>query len=422
VPELPAGLVRWARLTGPEIVLDAVRERARRGHATERGTLRLDLAPDRRREVARLLGTEWGISDRPVTLQRLAAKLAEDGFTVREFVELLDARPLVDEPAARRALAAAAAQERRRAAELITALGITPDVAETWSSDQGLPRPGDGRVVALAEDVVRVWRHLPWPSPPPHRGPTRPPIRLATLAGTCLHNSHALDHDMELGRAVVRLIAAHAGLPRPVGRGREWRSAWATAGVLCDEVSSRVLVLNLPLRGEAAAVRLCAAAHGEPVWLTLRSLAGAWSSRGDRGVFICENPTVVEAAADALATRCPPLICTDGVPTFAALDLVGGLADAGAHLMARADVDDNGFVTVDQMRTVAPTCELWRFDSATYARHCGVADSADAGEPPLERLRRLYGLHRISLHEETLLDELISDLAAASTMSVTPLP
>ena len=107
-----------------------------------------------------------------------------------------------------------------------------------------------------------------------------------------------------------------------------------------------------------------------------------------------KNPTVVEAAArrsrDPMPTADLHRRCTD----LAALDLVGGLADAGAHLIARADVDDNGFVTVDQMRTVAPTCELWRFDSATYARHCGVADSADAGIRRWNGSGRLYGLHR----------------------------
>ena len=35
-----------------------------------------------------------------------------------------------------------------------------------------------------------------------------------------------------------------------------------------------MLVLNLPLVGEAAAVRQCAASPNEPTWLTLRALRG----------------------------------------------------------------------------------------------------------------------------------------------------
>jgi hypothetical protein len=46
-------------------------------------------------------------------------------------------------------------------------------------------------------------------------------------------------------------------------------------------VSSQVLALNLPLPGDAAAVRLCRAAASEPVWLTLRSLTGELSCPGE---------------------------------------------------------------------------------------------------------------------------------------------
>src|SRR5262249_56742562 len=137
------------------------------------------------------------------------------------------------------------------------------------------------------------------------------------------------DYGEELGRAVSRLIAVTHGLPRPVRAGRDWRRAWAAAGVRCDGVSSRVLALNLPLRGDAPAARWSAAAPGEPLWLSLRSITGAWSVPAGNRVFACENPTVLEAAADELGPDCPPLICTDGIPSLAALDLVAGLAAAG---------------------------------------------------------------------------------------------
>ena len=155
--------------------------------------------------MARLLGTEWGISDRPVTLQRLAAKLAEDGFTVREFVEgLLDARPLVDEPAARRALAAAAAQERRRAAELITALGITPDVAETWSS-----------IKASHARATGAWWLLPRTS--------------YECGGTCPGRVRR--------HTVARLPGRRSGLPRSRALActthTRWTTTWNSAGRWC---------------------------------------------------------------------------------------------------------------------------------------------------------------------------------------------
>jgi hypothetical protein len=48
------------------------------------------------------------------------------------------------------------------------------------------------------------------------------------------------------------------------------------------------------------------------------------------------------------------MVCTDGVPSDAALDLLNGLARVGCPIRVRADVDQNGLVTVDQVRRVAP--------------------------------------------------------------------
>jgi uncharacterized protein (TIGR02679 family) len=338
-----------------------------------------------------------------VTLQLLAAALAEDGFTIREFVEALDGRPLRDERAARRARADAAGLERAQVVELVVDLGVAPDVAEAWVADAGLPRAGEG-LLSLAREVAAVWARLP--------GRDGPPVRLASFASACTRDAHALDHDQLLGRATARLVAAHAGLPRPGSGGREWRAAWAAAGVLCDEVSSRVLVLNLPLLGDAAAARLCNAAPGEPTWLTLRSLASGWSIDPGTAVRVCENVTVAEAAADLLGPRCPPLVCTDGVPSFAALDLVAGLDAAGARITVRADVDAGGFVVVDQIRRVAPSCMTWRFDVATYTHHCGLAETAANDLRDVERLRSVFRQHQVPLHEESVLDELLVDLGA----------
>jgi hypothetical protein len=108
--------------------------------------------------------------------------------------------------------------------------------------------------------------------------------------------------------------------------------------------------------------------------------------------------------ADALGDRSLPLICTDGLASLAAVNLVAGLADAGCEIFIRADVDDSGFVLVDQLRAAAPAATSWRFDSATYAQHVGLSDE----ESPL---RELYARHRLPLHEEAILDDLISDLS-----------
>ena len=404
--ELPTGLVTWAMMPGPSIVLDAVRQRARRGHATENGVLRVALTGDQRREVARLLGTPWDISGRPVRLQNLAAALAEHGLTIRMFVESLDGGPVVNERQVRADQRAIADTERAAAVAMLADVGVNPVDAETWLADPGLPRPGSGDLRLLTEQASQVWRRLP--------GPSQPRIRLAHLAATVRHNAHALDYREELGRAVSRLIAVTRQLPRPLNAGRDWRRAWAAAGVLCDTVSSRVLILNLPLHGPAPAAHWSAATPGEPLWLTLRSISGPWSISTGTNVFVCENPNVLEAAADELGPRCPPLICTDGIPSIAALDLIAALAANGCPIAVRADIDDAGFVVVEQVRSVAPAAKTWRFDAVTYASQLGLTRIAlDNERGQLQQLREIYAQHRIPVHEEAVLDQLINDLAAA---------
>lgn len=146
---------------------------------------------------------------------------------------------------------------------------------------------------------------------------------------------------------------------------------------MCDGVSSRVLALNLPLTGESPSARLCAAAPGEPVWLTLRSLTGTWTACASN-VFVWENPTIAEAAADALGPTCPPLVCTDGIASGAALDLLAGLAAAGCTIHARADFDLAGFTIADQVLSVASGALSWRFNARTYAEECGLSGHHDA--------------------------------------------
>jgi hypothetical protein len=219
--DLPAGLRAWAGLAGPERVLDQVRLRAGRGHGTETGTLRLELEQPHRREVARLLGTRWDVSGRPVRLQDLATALAEHGLTVRGFVEALDGRPLVAQRQLRAEEDARAASELAAASDLLVGAGIDAGVVAAWLDDPGLPRAGAGRLLRLAERTATVCARLP--------GSSGPVVRLAQLAAALFDNAHALDYRQDLGRAAARLVATVHGLPRPARAGRDWRRAWAAA-------------------------------------------------------------------------------------------------------------------------------------------------------------------------------------------------
>ncbi|MFJ9564831.1 DUF2399 domain-containing protein [Streptomyces fuscichromogenes] len=148
----------------------------------------------------------------------------------------------------------------------------------------------------------------------------------------------------------------------------------------------------------------------EPLWLSLRSLTGTWSVAPATSVFVCENPTVLEAAADEPGPRCTALICTDGMSSNAALDLVSGLAAATAEIAVRADVDEAGFVVVDQLLSAAPGATTWRCDAKTYLGHLRMTATADQPSG-LDALRGLYAAHHIPLHEEALLTSLLDDLS-----------
>lgn len=123
----------------------------------------------------------------------------------------------------------------------------------------------------------------------------------------------------------------------------------------------------------------------------------AWSARPGTRAFVCENPTVLEAPADELGTGCPPLVCTDGNPSLAALNLVCGIAAAGCAVTVRADVDDAGFVVVAQVRAAARDATILAFRH----RHLLLVPgnhrhtrSAGRRETRLGRLRDLYATRR----------------------------
>ena len=148
-------------------------------------------------------------------------------------------------------------------------------------------------------------------------------IPLAELAAATAGDSHALDNGQPLGTLVLRAAALMSGVDDTRNaEGR--RDAWAGVGVLCDELSAPVLVLNL--RGDAKTVTGQAlrlhAKHGEPYRLSIRQLLRDPPvfdiATVGRVVYVCENPTVVAAAAHRLGSRSAPLVCIEGQPKTAA--------------------------------------------------------------------------------------------------------
>jgi uncharacterized protein (TIGR02679 family) len=343
---LDEGLLEWARLPGPRKVLAAARRRLEAGGDLSGSSLRVSLTPDERVEVGRLLGMTWVGSGKAVGARTLAGTLQDLGTDVAELLVATGA-PLRDLRAERDATRKGAAAERESATLTLIGAGVPADAAAAWVGRRGLPAAGSGQLADLASRCARVWELLP--------GPGAGRKLLTVLAASALDDPHALDRGSPVATGVLRLLGHE--LPASA---ETWRATWEEHGIDCDPVSSRVLVLNLLLAGDAACVPLSRAAGPEPLWLTLRSLNGAFQADA-RDVYVCENPSVLIAAADVLGPRARPLICTNGRPSAAAVRLLTRLAAAGASLHVRADDDSAGQEIVKSLRTSIPSAQLWRY-------------------------------------------------------------
>ncbi|MET8748609.1 TIGR02679 family protein [Streptomyces sp. NPDC004667] len=241
--------------------------------------------------------------------------------------------------------------------------------------------------------------------------PADPPVSLPAFAARVLGAAHALDDDTPRATVVLAGIRALTGFPD--GTGTEWRrEAWASAGLLRDELSSTVLTLNL--RGTPALD--WAADAGEPCVLTLRQLIRNPLAVSAPMVRICENPTVLAAAADTHGGDCAPLVCLQGQPSAAALTLLRHLHRGGTTLRYHGDFDWGGLRIASALLRRVPWLP-WRYTTADYR----AAALAHPGGPPLtgrpaeapwapglsDALEELG----IRIEEETVLDALLSDLA-----------
>ncbi|MFJ5721356.1 TIGR02679 family protein [Streptomyces sp. NPDC093149] len=255
----------------------------------------------------------------------------------------------------------------------------------------------------LVSAAVRALRALP----------AVPPTSRATFAALHLSGAHALDEGAPLAALVLSGLRTLTGFPD--GSGAEWRrEAWASAGLLMDDVSSTVLTLNL--RGTPALDWMADA--GEPTVLTLRSLtrhAPSSALSGTGVVHMCENPAVLSTAADAFGPACPPMVCLQGQPSAAALTLLRGLSAQGAELLYHGDFDWGGVRIATALGRGAPW-RPWRYGAADYRaavsritepQQLAGASAATSWDPALSVALTEHG---VRVEEEAVLDELLSDL------------
>jgi uncharacterized protein (TIGR02679 family) len=385
-------------LGGPELAWLVRRAWRRLARGETGGSVTLAQATAAQRDaVERLLGRRAAPGQSiSVRLDDLEVLLRQAGIC-DDLVEAMEALagPLVD------------ARARRQETEAAWA-GLASDGSRPWLEElraTGLLRRLARNDLAMAGELLRqaleVERRLP------ARG-----LPLAELAAAVTGDSHALDPGTPLGTIAVRIAAGQAGT---WDSAEARRDAWASAGVLCDELSAPVLTLGL--RGDGPGVTDRAlrlhAETGEPYRLTTRQLLREPPTLASAAtVYVCENPTVVAAAANRLGAAGAPLVCLEGQPRTAARVLLGLLAAAGARLAYHGDFDWAG-IQIANLVVKRHGAVPWRFCSADYRAARGGRPLqgnpvAAVWDPELQPAMVAGGR---AVHEEEVLEVLLEDLA-----------
>ncbi|MGW3314391.1 TIGR02679 family protein [Streptomyces fungicidicus] len=329
--------------------------------------------------------------------------------------------PLTD----RRALRDAAASERARLwstarAELeATSLSSHP-WTERWLEDlrRGgtLTRQDPHTATTVVTQAIRTLATL-FPDGDAHPAPAS--WGRGELATRATGSAHGLDDGTLLSRLVLRGIALAHDTDFPTDAPAR-RALWRTASVTPDEVSSTVLTYGLRPTGgtwQETALRERTDHHRE-THLTLRDLRTLHLTMppGTR-IHVCENPRVVEAAADTARTA--PLVCTSGSATTVVLTLLDALAASGCTFAYHGDFDWPG-ITLANRVTRRYAADPWRMRApdyehlATRTRLHGTPHLPLTG-PPVEaawdqELAPTMEALGIALHEEAALDLLLEDL------------
>ncbi|MDW5330321.1 TIGR02679 family protein [Plantactinospora sp. KLBMP9567] len=395
-------------------LVQRLRRRLAHGRALT-GVLSLDQpTEEERRAVERLLGRRPGRGGSlTVNLDELDRVVRRSGMHsegLAAAVELLGGAVTVLADAR----AAEAAAWHTALAPLEALCGRRAELADWYAEAGTLPllrRLGRTPEAAarLVAELVAVLAELPAGGVP-----------LARLAVHATGDAHALDPDRALSTLALSAVRAawwHAGSP-PASAAERRRALWDAAGVLVDELSSTVLALNLPAEpgSRLHALTSSAAELGEPVVLTLRQIARERSDFRRATIHLCENPTVLAAAADRLGSACPPLVCVNGQPTTAALRLLSALVASGCQLGYHGDFDWGG-VRIANLLAARVPWRPWRYDMVAYlgAVKAGVPGSLRGTpteatwDPGLADTMRQHG---VRVEEELVLDELLLDLSA----------
>lgn len=244
-------------------------------------------------------------------------------------------------------------------------------------------------------------------------------IPLAELAASRLGDAHALDSSKALSPLLLRAIFLLGGV-ECWDDSESRRDAWASVGILLDELSAPVAVLNLRASGSdlTSKVLNLHSESGEPYFLTIRQLVRTPPTfdclRTGPVVYVFENKNILAAAANRLGPSCPPIVATDGQPKTALHLLLKLLTSAGIRLRYHGDFDWPGIQIANAMVS-RHGVEVWKMASADYLASFGghlalKGIPVEASwEPLLSASMQEKG---IALHEEQVLDSILIAFSA----------
>jgi uncharacterized protein (TIGR02679 family) len=404
-------------------LLARLRQRLERGLPLTGKLTLTGLTPAQRDAIDSLLARPSAATAAPphattLSLDELSAIFAESGIapSLRAAVEHL-AGPVENKSLAREARAAEwhtlfeqAPQALRKHPALA---GFLPHL-QTTGLLKRLARSSPAAARLLCEQLARITTALPANGQP-----------LAAFAAGRLGDAHALDPGTPLANLALRAIACIGGAPYPEAPNAETRRGlWASVGILCDELSTPVPVLNLPVSNDqlqtTPLLRLLARARldGEPLPLTLRLLLrhplSQHPSLANRDIFICENPTIMALAADCLGPRSAPLVCVNGQYATPAKILLRQLAAAGARLRYHGDFDVGGLAIARRVFAEHPTACPWRMSATDYLaapKGKPIADTSTLSSPWDPALSDAMRQHKHAIHEEAIVESLLQDLS-----------
>jgi uncharacterized protein (TIGR02679 family) len=249
------------------------------------------------------------------------------------------------------------------------------------------------------EPAIRVLNALPADDEP-----------LPVFAERLLGDTKALT-DPALRTMLNRAIALWRAIDLPAN-GEEERQLWESVGVIPDDLASQVLVLNLPAGGGPVGTWLTQAAQiGCPMRLTLHQLRLHALDIEVEHLFVTENPAILRAACATYGPSAPPMICTEGVPSAAAHQLLKHAA--AATVWWRNDFDWAGVRMTTAALTRYPRLRPWRMSAADYRSAAGSGQpllgtpATTPWDPHLATEMMTIGK---SVMEERLLPELLADL------------